>query len=395
MRALRPLLFSIFYSTSFTIVFLLTLGFVVVTPADAVRQAWSDGRPRDVGVIAGTYVITGLLAILIYASRIYTTRSVLQNIPKAYIPTDADDLPSKSVRNEIADGLKRNAVVAYEAKPRFDGSLEEPRAARTMTSEVASSERQRNEDQSRWAHIAHPGWSSPASPDIPNLNFTIVVLELPNLIEAKAVSLAPPNPLLISIADDVPIPNEQVVELLQRPLTMGLRDYVNHLDSLGLINPPALAPEFLSLYENARFSTRPLDESSFRDLMSVFAAILQGMNGLDSDLFARIRDGHEDVSRGVENPARHSHLTSAQSWCTPETWSIKSSSTFSVDGTGSIRHHHRRVTDKESQFHIDQRRPSFSDDSGPSLRNGHGDDPTHGRPGQSRTARDDKSVRSA
>ena len=44
--------------------------------------------------------------------------------------------------------------------------------------------------------------------------------------------------------------------------------------------------QFLSLYETARFSSAPLSETSFRQLMNLFAALLRGMDTLDEDAFA-------------------------------------------------------------------------------------------------------------
>lgn len=341
MRAIRPLLFRIFYSTSFTVVFLLVLAFVVLTPADAIYEAWTEHRQWDIGVIAGTYVLTALLAILIYASRLYTNRSILQSIPKTYIPIEQEDLPGKLTRKEIAEGLKRSAIIAYTARPRFDKVEDDSPTASARISAITHSGPRKDEDQPTWGNIAHPGWSSPASPDLPNLHYDTVIAELPDLIEAKAVSLAPTNPVLTPQSEEILLPDERIVEILQRPINMGLRDYIAYLDSLGLTNPSTLGRDFLSMYERARFSTKPLHESEFRTLMSIFASILRGMTKLNSDLLAGI------PSFDQENTSE---------WRTPGAWSPKSASTFSVDDTGSTRHHHN---------HPPPRR--VSEDSAPSL----------------------------
>ncbi|MCJ1432938.1 hypothetical protein MMC27_002296 [Xylographa pallens] len=146
-----------------------------------------------------------------------------------------------------------------------------------------------------WGRISHPGWSSPSSPDLPNLHFLPVILELPHLIEAKAVSLAPPDPFYVSLSNpDAPfitapsLPDALVVGLLQRPATMGLRDYISHLSSLSLIQPPTLGPIFLTGYEYARFSEKALTETQFRQLMSIFAEILRGMKELDPAIIANL-----------------------------------------------------------------------------------------------------------
>ncbi len=333
MRAIRPLRFRIFYSTSFTAVFLLVLALAVFAPADAVHQAWQQRRRWDIGAIAGTYILTASLAILIYASRLYTNRSIVQGIPKTFIPIEKEDLPGKLTRKEIVEGLKRSAIIAYRARPRFDRSEDDSLTGSARIFAITHSD-MKNEDQPTWGHIAHPGWSSPASPDLPNLHYDTVIAELPNMIEAKAVSLAPIDPHSTSPPDEIPLPDERVVEILQRPLSMGLREYVAYLDSLGLINPPDLGASFITLYERARFSTKPLTESEFRSLMSIFASILRGMTKLDPDLLAELQELDQNDT---------------QTWQTPGQWSPKSASTFSVDETGSIRHHHphppRRVSE--------------------------------------------------
>jgi hypothetical protein len=325
MRAIRPLLFRIFYSTSFTVVFLIVLAFVVLTPADTVYQAWRQRRNLDIGVVVGTYVLTALFAILIYASRLYTNRSIFQGIPKPYIPIEKEDLPGQLTRKEIVEGLERSAIVAYKARPRFDPQEESSPRASARISAITHPDT-KNQVEPTWGAIAHPGWSSPASPDLPNLHYDSVIAELPDLMEAKAVSLAPPNPQSAPQPDEIPLPDERIVEILQRPLNMGLRDYMTYLDSLGLINPPTLTADFLTLYERARFSTKPLNEPAFRSLMNIFASILRGMTNLSADLLAELQDlDHND--------------TTTADWRTPGAWSPKSASTFSADDTGSIRHH--------------------------------------------------------
>jgi hypothetical protein len=337
MRAIRPLLFRIFYSTSFTVVFLIVLAFVALTPADTIYQAWKQGRNLDIGIVVGTYVLTALLAIFIYASRLYTNRSIFQGIPKPYIPIEKEHLPGKPTRKEIVEGLERSALVAYKARPRFDPLEESSPTASARISAITHPDAQQNQIKPAWATIAHPGWSSPASPDLPNLHYDSVIAELPDLMEAKAVSLAPFNPESTLQPDQTPLPDERIVEILQRPLNMGLRDYMTYLDSLGLINPPTLTAEFLTLYERARFSTKPLDEPAFRSLMSIFASILRGMTKLSAELLAELQD------------LDHNNDTTTADWRTPKAYSTKSASTFSADDTGSIRHHNphppRRVSE--------------------------------------------------
>ena len=346
MSRFRRLLFRIFYSTSFTVVLLLVIAAMALTPGDAIYQCWKDHRLWDIGVIAGTYVLTALLAVMIYTSRLFTNRSVLLGIPKRYVPIDHDDLPGRLARMEITRGLERNAVIAFKARPRFEPKEEASPTASARISAVTRAE-DTGDEQYAWAHIAHPGWASPASPDLPNLQFQTIIKELPDLIEAKAVSLAPRNPHSISTSNQIPLPDENLVAVLQRPLNMGLRDYIAHLSTLNLIHPETLTSDFLSLYERARFMAKPLDETEFRDLMGIFASILRGMTHLDPALLAQFPDPNTTAGGPSTTPQDRETLQ----WRTPGTWTPRSASTFSLTAdleTSSVVHQQPRRVSEDS-----------------------------------------------
>jgi hypothetical protein len=291
----RQLLFRVFYSTTYTVVFLVLLAYILLTPSDTIYQAYKSRRFVDIFVIAGVYVLTALGAILIYASRLYTNRSVLQGIPKTYVPIEKEDLPTKAVRRMIADALARSAVIAYEAQPRIP-RLEDSSSptASARVSALSAPVHKAPGAELTWGHIAHPGWSSPASPDLPNLQYATVIAELADLIEARAASLAPSDPLATPDPDGTPVPDERVVEILQRPAEMGLREYMGQLIALHVVKDTFLANEFLNLYERARFAPDPLTEVEFRALMSIFAEILRGMTGLDPLILAELEDENGD-----------------------------------------------------------------------------------------------------
>ncbi|KAJ6108224.1 hypothetical protein N7523_009547 [Penicillium sp. IBT 18751x] len=268
-----------FNSTAFFIFAAILLCLILLTPVDAIYQCYETNRLTNIFFITGAYVVTFLLAVLIYATRIYTNRNTLTGIPKAWIPIEKEDV-SKSVRRLVMEGLARSAVIAYQARPR------------DVTQEAESFQNYQDLTidpvHPPWGHVEHPGWSSPATPDLPDLPYRTVIQELPNLIEAKAVSLAPADTLASASLD--PFPDTRVVEVLQRPASMGLRQYVKHLISLGAIDSPELGADFQALYERARFSSHELQESEFRDLMHLFAEILRGMTSLTTPVLNEIRD---------------------------------------------------------------------------------------------------------
>ncbi|KAJ5544947.1 hypothetical protein N7535_006666 [Penicillium sp. DV-2018c] len=266
---------------------LILLALIGLTPVDAIYQCYETGRLTNIFFIIGAYVITFIIAALIYASRIYTNRSTLSGIPKAWIPVEKEDV-SKSVRRLVKEGLAHSAIIAYQARPR-DVSTDEESFQHYKTLLI-------DRERPPWGHIEHCGWSSPASPDLPNLPYRTVVQELPSLIEAKAVSLAPSDsfslesPDAYGSPDKFATPDTRVVEVLRRPASMGLREYIRNLTSLGAIDPPELGADFLALYERARFSPHRLHETEFRELMHLFAEILRGMTSLAQPVLEEIRD---------------------------------------------------------------------------------------------------------
>ncbi|KAJ5595322.1 uncharacterized protein N7459_001530 [Penicillium hispanicum] len=288
--AMSARLERLFNSTGFFFFALLLFCLILLTPSDAIYQCWETNRLTNIFLITGAYVVTFVLAVLIYATRIYTNRSTLSGIPRAWIPVEKEDV-NKSVRRMVMEGLARSAVISYQAHPR-DTSGE-------VDSFHNYEEILIDPKHPPWGSVEHPGWSSPASPDLPDLPYRTVIQELPNLIEAKAVSLAP-SEALTSAAPDAfdpngelgiqALPDTRVVEVLQRPASMGLRQYIGHLTSLGAIVPPELGAEFLALYERARFSSHQLHEDEFRDLMHLFAEILRGMTSLATPALDEIRD---------------------------------------------------------------------------------------------------------
>lgn len=306
---MRIPLFRIWYSTTYTTILLLLLLILAITPGDTIYQSIKQSQIQKLFVIGGAYLLTFLIVLLIYSTRIYTHRTVLAAIPKGFIPVEDGEL-GKGVRRIVVKHLARSAIVAWDSRPRdlsaeengTLGDAEEGTRPGTADSKRDKEKALKEKRSGRhgieatilpvsaknppWGHVSHPGWATPSSPDLPNLQYWSVICELPNLIEAKAVSLAPADPALEGVGlqypdNAPPLPDAQIVTLLQRPRTMGLRDYLARLSEFGLLNPPSLGPQFLAQYEYARFSTASLTETEFRDLMSVFADILNGMIELD------------------------------------------------------------------------------------------------------------------
>lgn len=344
---MRVPLFRIWYSTTYTALLIILLVFLAVTPADTIYQSIKSKEIQKLFVIGGVYVLTGIIVLLIYSTRIYTNRTVLAAIPKSYVPVEEGEV-GKGVRRMIVKHFKRSAVIAWDSRPRdLRGEVEDEDEEKGPLSRPGTAESKKEKEKTHkkkgllrhhhapdatvipvspksppWGHVSHPGWASPSSPDLPNLQYWSVICELPNLIEAKAVSLAPPDPALEESAQQYPdnappLPDARIVTLLQRPRAMGLREYLSRLAEFGLLDPPSLGPTFLAQYEYARFSTASLTETQFRDIMAIFAEILNGMTEVDPVVIeeARALDFESDTrslapteSSLESSVSSHSHM---------------------------------------------------------------------------------------
>ncbi|KAI6084282.1 hypothetical protein F4821DRAFT_262080 [Hypoxylon rubiginosum] len=296
----------IIYTFIYVLLCLLLAALLLVVPGDFVRQVLTKTNRQYINLIvtAIVYVLTVLIVLFVYALRLYVTRTVLASIPKSWIPIEKGDV-SKEVRKMIATNLSRSAAIAWEAHPKvippdtgavsLDGTAEEIMRASSEAKEQrkslqlfrpkppATAEEKMGISfpplRPVWGEIEHDGWGSPTSPDLPNLQYCTVLAELPNLIEAKAVSQAPPDPNSMA---DPPTLDAAAVAFLQRAPHMTMRDYVVHLVSAGVLPNSQETTQFLDDYERARFSTHSLSNAGFRQLMHLFAGLLRAMQPLDS-----------------------------------------------------------------------------------------------------------------
>lgn len=319
-------IFQFLYSTTFTVLFICLLCLLLITPGDIIRQALINGQLYNVFAVAGVYLVTLIFAIILYASRLYTNRVVLAGIPKGWIPIEQGDVSDK-VWRMICFGLLRSMAVAHAARPQdiqVEPNGDDEIRRKLVAVQVQPGRKGWMRGRKRWkasmvqteaisalmskstdrSHIMHRGWSPPWSTDFPHLNYQTVVSELPNLIEAKAVSLAPPNessrPSSL-LGERLPVPappHPLAVALLQRPVGMGLRDYLAYLSSLNLITTPNSCEEFNRRYEHARFWDEGISDIEFRTLMGSFTEILQGMTELDRDILTQAAAAREEYEAG-------------------------------------------------------------------------------------------------
>lgn len=271
-------IFRVVYGSAYIIAYLILLGLLLITPTDAIERSVRNNQRYNVIILLACYAVTVITVIFAYAVRLYVNKTVLASIPKGWVPVDKDDV-SKPVYKMIAAGLDRSAAIAFEAKPRVQHGDGE-RTVRKLKLGAEEKEVELPPQRTPWEEIEHRGWASPNSPDLPNLQYSTVLSELPHLIEARALTLAPPDP---TSSADPPTLDPEAVSLLQRAPHLTVRDYISHLADLGVLSLDANAAGFLQHYEQARFSSRPIPMSQFRELMHLFAEVLRGMRTLDLD----------------------------------------------------------------------------------------------------------------
>ena len=235
----------------------------------------------------------------------------MARVGKAYIPVEPGEV-GKSVRKMIVGQFERSAMVAWESRPRdLFGEILHAEEHGVLPAETMSVGRDDytvgqeipiDPAYPPWGEVRNPGWSSPALGDdneVPHLEFTPVIEELPNLIEARAVSLAPPDPMTTPTEGTRPA-DPVVFDVLRRPETMGMREYLTQLSYLGLINPPEVGQSFLHQYEYARFNGLPITDVQFKSLMATFAELLSGMTGIQQEIVDQIRAQAGDRSVVLE-----------------------------------------------------------------------------------------------
>jgi hypothetical protein len=114
---MRIPLFRIWYSTTYTTLLIITILLLAISPTDTIYQSFKANELQKVFVIGGVYLLTCLIVLLIYSTRIYTNRTVLAAIPKGYVPIEEGEV-GKAVRKMIVKHLKRSAVIAWDSRPR-------------------------------------------------------------------------------------------------------------------------------------------------------------------------------------------------------------------------------------------------------------------------------------
>lgn len=336
--------FRFIYNAVYTFFFIVLITLAVLTPADVIYRAWENGQTWNIWIVVASYVLTFVVVAFVYATRLYINKTALAAIPKPWIPVEKGDV-HPAVYRLVKHGLDRSAAIAFEARPRIKRLLGPPEGERGDVVSMRRAARRvklrrsvsTEEEQGVvvplgapvWGGIEQPGWGSPTSPDLADLQYSTVFLELPALIEAKALTFAP----------EVGVPpalDPEAIALLQRPASMGLRDYVGHLASLGVLPLDQTALDFIHRYEHARFSTRPISDAEFRELMRLFAEVLRTMGpAAESAYSPSVSTGPSVRSRPYTSSSGESYVRRRVLAQTPDEWEFRTAPTTPKSAGGS------------------------------------------------------------
>lgn len=359
-------IFRVIYTSIYFLLYILLVGLLLITPADAIKRSINNRQSYNIWLLIIFYVVTIVVVCFIYFVRLYVNKTVLAAIPKAWVPIEFGDV-NKVVHRMIVSGLDRSAAIAYEARPRVDEAGQQrptPAAAEGLGISATL-------QTAIWGNIEHRGWASPKSPDLPNLQYSTVLEELPNLIEAKAITLGLPDPISQT---DPPTLDPEAVALLQRPAHLGLPGYVEHLASLGVLIVDETTTNFLQQYEYSRFSTQPISNARFRELMHLFAEVLQSMEPLDLEALDEESNppesyyGHpDDGDISLSTPRSHLSRTATTSTQNSVRRPPPRSSSWGNYRTAPSTPHNRRVVSRKcSSSNFAQSRHPYQPGSGSS-----------------------------
>ena len=113
-----PIHISIFYSTTYTTIYVICICFLAITPISMMWQAIENLALQYVIMIGGTYVLTASIAIFIFASRLFTNRTVMAGMGKAYIPVE----PGYFLLMRVGSGSECISIVRHPLRKRLTGS---------------------------------------------------------------------------------------------------------------------------------------------------------------------------------------------------------------------------------------------------------------------------------
>jgi hypothetical protein len=315
LNLLSYLLYRFSYGVLLTVLIILLL----ITPADLIIKTFASPGPPGaseaairslrVRIILVVVIISGAAAVVslfIYSLRVWESRRLIASLPR-------DNVIRNHVKNKrlaSEKGIKSKKEKDWEFMVR---------QCRERSAKIAFMGWPRP-DTEAGQDVQHDGWSAPKSyipagdnhkandAAAPKTNealdetrFEDVVLELPNLIEAKAVSSVSPfsvsaattpaagnsghadaNKLEEQLEEDQ-LDREVLETALSRSRDQGLREYLAMLSDLGVLKTsPDLVITFLGQYEQARFSGVTLSLKEFETLMRLGGEILRGLSRLST-----------------------------------------------------------------------------------------------------------------
>lgn len=215
---------AVLYYISLAFLLLCLIAFIVATPVDTVIQSHDTGQFWNAIVILGAYVLTLVIALVIYIARIVSTKRALNSIPHAYFIGQVASMPSACVA-VIQQEQARCADLAKRVEP--------PKG-----------------------QVSHAGMMPPTISEggrLVDTPYADVIAVSSSMIGSKASAFHPS---------------------FGRPIGMPLREYLGFLQDYGILPVNSVVTDFLAQYEYARFSGRLLTELEFDQYMEACRKLL-------------------------------------------------------------------------------------------------------------------------
>ncbi|CDK24403.1 unnamed protein product [Kuraishia capsulata CBS 1993] len=260
--AISKTVFNWLYSISLGLFFIVFLGLCSIVPIDVIIKSKTSSHlaVNTLIVLIACGLFAGL-CIFIYALRIYVLRVHLQDIPKPYMPTDANDIPSKCAVY-IKEQLIRCEKITARAMPHE--LVKHPGLYYHKDYDDVEQIDLFGEKENEKIHRKTPSkLVDPAAGFLPN-----------NLVYENVVRI---------IGNEIKYNGYLVMdnrEWVNVPQKMSFREVMTLMDDGNLErSDPALLEELLSTYERLRFSGQLISEDDFLKFMELLSKWKSLQNG--------------------------------------------------------------------------------------------------------------------
>lgn len=224
--------------------------FCAVIPIDAISKASeSNNYALNTFVVVGALVLFGIISAITTTARFFVLRKAMLDIPKRYVPLDADDMPRRCHEMIEANFTKCEHVRQL--------ALRVPKV------------------------VKHPGLSGPESDTLPPL------IRFDDAVRAIGLKLKWDNGLLRT--------------RFHVPENLTMRETLAFLELHKVITDPVMCRDYVALYEELRYSGKLITEEKFIRFMELSVSFV-------NSLYQHTDMNLEDDSQSEFAPSREEGL---------------------------------------------------------------------------------------